>query len=187
MNPLISFFSLLFLLSVSHISRAAPCRNLIANTCKTISDENPNINFKFCTTSLSPAPASRCASLRGLAAATIRLTGYNLTDTRCHIKQLIKNTKNKFDPFEKNCLKDCFELYSNAIPSVKGALKYFNKKKYGDVNVMVSGVLDAAVTCEDGFNGREGLVSPLTKRNKDTFELAAMTLSVLYLVEQNWS
>lgn len=112
---------------------------------------------------------------------SIRLTRYNLTDTRCHVKELLMSKH--LDPYEKACLDDCFVLYSDAISSVKEAMKNFNSKRYVDANIELSSVIDAATTCEDGFREKKGVVSPLTKRNNDTFELSAMALSIVHLID----
>lgn len=80
-------------------------------------------------------------------------------------------------------MNDCFELYSDAIPSIKQAMKYYNVKRYVDANVEISAVMDAATTCEDGFKERKGIVSPLTKRNDDVFKLSAMVLSIMHILQ----
>ncbi|KAM7521044.1 hypothetical protein LguiB_020006 [Lonicera macranthoides] len=74
-------------------------------------------------------------------------------------------------------------LYSDAISSVKEAMKNFNSKKYVDANTELSSVLDAAAICENGFRERKGVVSPLTKRNNYTFEFSAMALSIMHLID----
>ncbi|XP_022872674.1 putative invertase inhibitor [Olea europaea var. sylvestris] len=163
-------------------TQPANCQNLINETCKTLARDDPNINYNFCTTSLQAAPASQCASLRGLGKISIRLVRYNVTDMRCYIKRLMKNRK--WDPYAEQCLKDCFELFSDAISSVKDAMKYYNSKRYDDANVQISSIMDAATTCEDGFNERKGLVSPLTKRNRNTFQLSAVALSVMDVIRK---
>ncbi|KAG8391451.1 hypothetical protein BUALT_Bualt01G0189200 [Buddleja alternifolia] len=167
------------------IINGAKSQNLINSSCKTFSNNDPNINYNFCTTSLQAAPASRCATLPGLGSISIRLTRYNITDTRCHIKQLMKNRK--LDPYVRQCLGDCFELYSDAIVTVKQAMKYYDEKKFDDANIQLSSVMDAATTCEDGFKERKGVVSPLTKRNGDVFELSAVALSVMRLIQSGSS
>ncbi|CAI9764629.1 unnamed protein product [Fraxinus pennsylvanica] len=180
-----SFFS--FILPVLFLSslistQPANGQNLINETCKTLARDDPNISYNFCTTSLQAAPASQCASLHGLGMISIRLVRYNVTDTRCYIKDLMKNRK--WDPYAKQCLKDCFELFSDAISSVQQAMKYYNSKRYDDANVHLSSVMDAATTCEDGFNERRGLVSQLTKRNRNTFQLSAVALSVMSEIQK---
>ncbi|KAL2514052.1 Plant invertase/pectin methylesterase inhibitor superfamily protein [Forsythia ovata] len=182
MSPFFSFILLaLFLFFVISI-QPANGQNLINETCKTSARDDPNISYNFCTTSLQAAPASRCATLRGLGKISMRLVHYNVTDTRCYIKHLMKNRK--WDPYSKQCLKDCFELFSDAISSVKQAMKYYKSKQYDDANVQISSVMDAATTCEDGFKERKGLVSPLTERNRNTFQLSAVALSVLHMIQK---
>ncbi|XP_051132405.1 putative invertase inhibitor [Andrographis paniculata] len=176
------FFALFHLLFVLMTIPATESQSLINSTCKNIARNDPNINFNFCKTSLQAAPASRCASLRGLGMISIRLVRYNVTDTRCHIKQLLRNRK--WDPYTKQCLSDCFELYSDAIPSVKQAMRYYNDKRFDDVNVQITSIMDASTTCEDGFKERKGVVSPLTKRNKDVFQLSAITLSAMRVIQR---
>ncbi|KAL4562911.1 hypothetical protein LXL04_026942 [Taraxacum kok-saghyz] len=177
-----------FLLLSSFFLIAINAQNLIYKTCKTSSKQDPNVNLQFCTTSLQAAPASHCADVTGLGMMSIRLTRYNLTDTRCYIKQFLKNnTTKKLDPYVKACLNDCFELYSDAIPSIKQAMKSYNSKKYFDANVQISSVMDAATTCEDGFKEKKGVVSPLTKRNNASFQLSAVALSIMSIVQSDHS
>ncbi|KAH6772867.1 hypothetical protein C2S51_011271 [Perilla frutescens var. frutescens] len=156
-------------------------QNLINSTCKTLAGSNPNIDYNFCRTSLQAAPASQCAALQGLGMISIRLIRYNVTDTRCSIKQLLRNKR--WDPYTRQCLNDCFDLFSDAIPSVKEAMKSFNAKRFDDANVQITSIMDASTTCEDGFKDRTGVVSPLTKRNDDAFRLSAIALSVMRIIQ----
>ncbi|PQP91577.1 putative invertase inhibitor [Prunus yedoensis var. nudiflora] len=110
----------------------------------------------------------------------MNLIRHNMTSTRQHIKHLLKNTK--LDKFLRVYLEDCLDLYSNAIPDIKKALRSYKAKQFRDANVRVSGVCDAPVTCEDGFHEREGLVSPLTKRNNDAVQLSAIALSIINML-----
>ncbi|KAK4476463.1 hypothetical protein RD792_005749 [Penstemon davidsonii] len=173
------FLPPLFLIITIHVAKS---QTLIKSTCKTIAQNDPNINYNFCTTSIQAAPASQCATLSGLGTISIRLIRYNITDNRCYIKQLIKN--NKLDPYARQCLDDCFELFSDAISSVKQAMSYYNAKRFDDANVQISSIMDAATTCEDGFKERgSGVLSPLGKRNNDTFQLSAVALSIMNLIQ----
>ncbi|KAI3681371.1 hypothetical protein L6452_36165 [Arctium lappa] len=178
-----SSFSLFVLLFPFFIFFSVNGQNLIYDTCKTSSQRDPNVNLQFCTTSLQAAPASHCADLKGLGMMSIRLTRYNLTDTRCYIKQLLKNNTSKLDPYVKSCLNDCFELYSDAIPGIKQAMKSYNSKRYFDANVQISSVMDATTTCEDGFKQKKGVISLMTKKNDMTFQLSAMSLSIMNILE----
>nr|GMC82519.1 putative invertase inhibitor [Ipomoea batatas] len=157
-------------------------QNLINNTCKILAKGDQNIKYGFCATSLQAAPASQCATLRGLGIINFRLIRYNVTDTRCRIKHLLREKK-ALDPYVKACLGDCLELYSNAIPDIKQAMKDYNAKKFVEANLKVSAVMDAVTTCEDGFKERKGVRSPLTKRNDDAFSLSAMLLSLMNMIQ----
>ncbi|KAL6498881.1 hypothetical protein OROHE_026481 [Orobanche hederae] len=183
MKPLSLFFViltklLLLLFLMMMIAATTSTQNLINSTCKTFVQYDPNINFNFCTTSLQAAPASHCATLQGLGTISIRLIRYNITDTCCHIKQLLKN-ENLMDPYVERCLDDCLQLYSDAIPSVKKAMRNYNAKRFNEANVQIASIMDASTTCEDGFKERNGVDSPLTTRNNDAFQLSALALSVM--------
>ncbi|GJR75291.1 putative invertase inhibitor [Tanacetum coccineum] len=180
----LSFYLTLILFSLCFLSING--QNLIYDTCKTSSKQDPNVKLQFCTTSLQAAPASHCADLNGLGMMSIRLIRYNVTDTRCYIKQLLKNNT-KLDPYVKSCLNDCFELYSDAIPESKQAMKSYSAKRYFDANVQISSIMDAATTCEDGFKEKKGAVSPLTKRNDATFQLGAIALSIMNILQSDSS
>ncbi|GER49411.1 plant invertase/pectin methylesterase inhibitor [Striga asiatica] len=181
MKP-ISIFFLSVLIIIIIQAASSSNQTLINSTCKTAANDNPNINFSFCTTSLQAAPASRCATLKGLGTISIRLIRYNITDTRCHIRQLLKNSK-KLDPYVRQCLDDCFQLYSDAIPSVKEAMRLYNQNKFDDATTQISAIMTDSTTCEDGFGERKGVVSPLTSRNGYSFELSAIALSVMRIVQ----
>ncbi|CAL5381165.1 unnamed protein product [Camellia sinensis] len=58
-------------------------------------------------------------------------------------------------------------------------MENYDLERFVDANVELSSVMDAATTCEDGFKEKRGVVSPLTKRNGDTFEVSAMALSIM--------
>ncbi|KAH6813068.1 hypothetical protein C2S51_022086 [Perilla frutescens var. frutescens] len=158
-------------------------KSLINSTCLDIAQDDPNIDYSFCTTSLQAAPASHCSTLQGLATISMKLLRYNITDTRCFIKHLIKKNRAS-DPYLRVCLSDCFELFSDAIPSVKQAMRDYAKKRLDDANVEISSIMDGATTCEEGFKEKRGVVSPLTERNNHTFQLSAMALSILHIIQE---
>ncbi|KAL1562064.1 putative invertase inhibitor [Salvia divinorum] len=173
--------TIIFIFSISITIHLSSSESLLINsTCKAMAADSPNIKYGFCATSLQAAPASSCASTRGLATIAIRALRYNVTDTRCFIKQLLR--RRGWEPYAKQCLGDCFDLYSDAIPTVRQAMKYYNERRFDDANVQLSSVMDAATTCEDGFADGDGVVSPLTKRNADAFQIGAMALSVVGMI-----
>ncbi|XP_044493387.1 putative invertase inhibitor [Mangifera indica] len=155
--------------------------NLIHQTCKKCSQNDPNLSYTFCVTSLEAVPSSHCANLRQLGMIAINLTRRNVTSTKSYINELLKNKK--LDPFMKACLNDCYELYSDAIMTLQQAFIDYKSKHYEDANFEISSVMDASTTCEDGFKEQEGVVSPLTKRNNNTFQLPAIALSIINMLQ----
>lgn len=85
----------------------------------------------------------------------------------------------------KACLDDCMELYSNSIPSIKQAMEDYKSRHYEDANIDLSSVLDASTTCEDGFKEKQGVVSPLKKPNNYTFQLSAIALSIVNMLDRS--
>ncbi|XP_038906889.1 putative invertase inhibitor [Benincasa hispida] len=157
--------------------------SLLYKTCKTISDQDPNISFNFCLTSLVPAATKHghgATTLRRLGLITIYLIRRNVSSTRHHIKNLRRN-KEPGDPLVKSCLADCLELYSDAALTMKQARKDYKARRYDDASSMISSVMDDCSTCEDGFK-EEGVISPLTNRNHNAFELSAIALSIINML-----
>ncbi|KAE9603424.1 hypothetical protein Lal_00008160 [Lupinus albus] len=155
--------------------------HLIQQTCKNCSESDPNISYKFCITSFkSDSRTHYVQNLTELGLISIKLIKHNVTDTITYIKELL--SKNKLDPFIKECLHDCFDVYSDAFITIRETIKDYKAKRYVDSNVKLSSVIDISTTCEDGFNQKNGVISPLTKRNKDAFQLSAIALSIINML-----
>ncbi|XP_018819052.2 putative invertase inhibitor [Juglans regia] len=163
---------------VFSIFHAINANNLIPETCKKCAQQDPNLIYNFCVTSLQAAPESYSASdIRELGKISINLINLNVTNTTRRVKKLLECKK--LDPYVKACLNDCYNLYSNAGTATKQAMKDYKNKHYKDANIEVSSIIDASTTCEDGFKEKKGVVSPLTKINNDTFQLSAIALSII--------
>ncbi|XVF73569.1 hypothetical protein PTKIN_Ptkin12aG0212400 [Pterospermum kingtungense] len=177
-------FFILFLLVSTSTFHGTTAHDLIRQTCKKCAQRDPNLSYNFCVTSLQAAPKSHCVDdLRELGMISIKLLRRNLTSSRSYIKELSKNKK--LNPFVRSCLHDCFDLYSDAIPTTQQAIDDYKSKHYDDANIDVSSVMDASTTCEDGFKEQDGVVSPLTKRNNDAFQLSAISLSIINMLRLN--
>ncbi|XP_023514422.1 putative invertase inhibitor [Cucurbita pepo subsp. pepo] len=180
--PLLFFLFSNFAITQSSISNTS---SLIYNTCKTSSDQDPNISFNFCLTSLrhgvvAAAKHGRSAlDLRRLGLISLRLVRRNVSSTRHHIKKLRRNKH--LNTLVKSCLADCLELYSDAIPILKDARRDYKGRRYFETNLKISSVMDDCSTCEDGFE-EEGVISPLTNRNHNAFELSAIALSIINML-----
>lgn len=166
-----------FLLLIFSSSHGLNTQNIIQETCKKSAESSPNINYKFCVASLESDSRSRSANLHKLGLISMDLLRHNITSTRREIKKLLRNKK--LENFVKGCLKDCLELYSDAIPTLKEVKREYKEKNYRDANVKVSSIMEAPTTCEDGFQEKQGTISPLTNNNNNVFQLAALTLSII--------
>ncbi|XP_031277620.1 putative invertase inhibitor [Pistacia vera] len=176
-----SSLSLLFFFCFFFSDHLITAHDLVHQTCKKCAQNDPNLNYNFCVTSLEAVPSSHCADLRQLGMISINLTRRNVTNTRSYINELLKNKKS--DPFMSSCLTDCYELYSDAISTLQQAIKDYKSKQYEDANFEISSVMDASTTCEDGFKEQKGLVSPLTKRNNNSFQLSVIALSIINMLD----
>ncbi|KAI6702879.1 hypothetical protein NL676_012015 [Syzygium grande] len=181
--PSLSLLLVFFLTSLHAASADGGANCVIHETCQKCAQEDPtNVSYKFCVASLESNPNSRRADLRGLGLISIKLLRHNVTGTRAYAKKLLKSKK--MDPFIKACLQDCLELYSDAVPTLKEAIRAYKDEKYRDVNIDLSSVMDASTTCEDGFT-EKGAASPLAERNKDEFQLSALALSIVTILSRS--
>lgn len=73
-------------------------------------------------------------------------------------------------------------IYSLAYLELEEALKGYNAERYNDANTAMSSVSACATTCEDGFKEGKGVVSPLTKRNNEIYQLSCMALSIMWML-----
>jgi pectinesterase inhibitor-like protein len=177
-----SSFLLLFLtIILCSFNQFVDANHLIQQTCKNCSKGDPNISYKFCTTSFQSDHRSQCAqNLEELGILSIKITRHNVTNTCDYIKDLLK--KKDKDPFIKECLNDCLEVYSDAITTFRVAIRDYKAKRYEDCNFKLSSIIDASTTCEDGFKQKNDVISPLTKRNKNVFQLSAIALSIVNML-----
>ncbi|KAK4268034.1 hypothetical protein QN277_024740 [Acacia crassicarpa] len=183
----ILFFIILFL----SFNPTTSNNHLIQEICKKTSETDPNVSLNFCISSLESDPSSHSIrlSLTKLGLISMNLTKNKVTETRVYIEHLLKKktkqgSSSSIDRYIKDCLKDCLELYSDAIATTEDAIGDYKRKRYLVSNIKVSSVLDAASTCEDGFKEKRGVVSPLNKGNNETFQLSAIALSIIDMVRE---
>ncbi|KAK9121185.1 hypothetical protein Syun_018802 [Stephania yunnanensis] len=182
MRPFLSclFFSLTFALYFHGAYGAAV--SFINETCTRIASNDPNVNFTFCVTTLQVAMKNNSlGSLEGLGLATMNLMKTNVSGIIFQIKNLLN--QQGLEPYHRNCLLDCHDLYLDSVDALDVASQSFGSKRYFDANIQVSAVMDASTTCEDGFSEKEGEVSPLTSMNNVMFQLCAIALSITNMFE----
>lgn len=167
-------FMLLFLAFLL-LSTQSLGTSVLEDTCKRAAASSPNIGYNFCVTSLRADPRSKNADLAGLGLIALDLVSSKTTQARSHAKDLLRNPVLVSD--KKQCLQQCLELYDDAIDTLKRCKDAYNAKRYGDVNIWVSGAIDDSGTCEEGFK-ESGLVSPLTQENHDLTQLGLIVLAI---------
>lgn len=174
------FIALAFSFLVAFNLQSTASNDIVSRTCEISAASDPNVRLDFCLQSLAVDPASDTADLFKLGTISIKLIRRNATSTQRYIERLLKKKKNLSpDSNVRPRLIDCKELYSDAVETVRDAAAEYARKRYEEANVKLSSVMDAVTTCEDGFKEIEGGVSPLTKRNGDSFELTAIALCIL--------
>ncbi|KAK8482446.1 hypothetical protein V6N13_046977 [Hibiscus sabdariffa] len=176
-NSLVSSIVFFCLLIVSVRS------DVLSDSCREVTKDDPTINFDFCVSTLEGNPKAKSAtSVADLVKVATETAISNSNSIGSIITKLLSNKG--LEPYVRSCLQDCSELYSDAGPILGQGEQAFEGKDYGTANSAISAALDAATTCEDQFKEKEGVVSPLTKENNSFFQLNAISLAFLTMVQK---
>ncbi|XP_065005488.1 putative invertase inhibitor [Musa acuminata AAA Group] len=174
-SVLLTLFLFLLHQGSSPKATAATHPDIVDETCRRIADDDPNVNYTFCTQALRSVSKSKRADLRGLAIISLKLAKTNATHAKSRVKALLK--EKQLSTYRKSCLQTCRELYSDAASSFRNSVKQIKSGRYADAKVYISSAVDAPGECEDSF--QEGdITSPLTKVNYDLFQLAVIALAI---------
>ncbi|XP_016438825.1 putative invertase inhibitor [Nicotiana tabacum] len=178
-----SFFSLplccLFLLFISthcYLS-SPPVVDLINSTCKKCSDESADFNYNFCVASLQVIPVTHVTNLQGIGIIAMELALENATHTISTIEKLLNSEE--FDPFAMDSLRDCLELYADAIAMLVDAFGAFLSKHFNTANVLMRTVMDATSTCDEEFTEKKGELAPLAKENYNLYQLSDISWCII--------
>ncbi|XP_028772840.1 putative invertase inhibitor [Neltuma alba] len=167
-------FYLLLILAAFKVSSSGS--DLITESCKEASKEDPNISYAFCVASFVAMIPSPPSSVEELVAMTIQMTKSKATNVVYTISILLKD--HLFSDYAKKCLKDCSDHYLDSLSDLGDALGAFRSKDFNSATAKISAAMGVSVTCEDQFKeGKEK--SPLTDDNKVYFELNAMSQAFL--------
>ncbi|KAK5818738.1 putative invertase inhibitor [Gossypium arboreum] len=176
-NFLISSLVFFYLMLVSVRS------DVIQETCDKAARGDPaTIRLDFCLSAFEGNPKAKSAtSVADLVEISIETSIANATSMGSLITSLLD--KKSIGIFARNCLEDCSELYSLAVSNLRRGGKAFEGKDFGSANIEITAAMDAPITCEDGFK-EKGLVSSLTKENKNFFQLTAIPLVFMKMVQK---
>ncbi|KAK0571104.1 hypothetical protein LWI29_011192 [Acer saccharum] len=129
---------------------------------------NRTFYVDICVSSIRSDPRSSTISdLKGLADVALNVTFMHGMETLDYIKHL--NSNSPAVSYRSGCLRDCAEVYADAVQSLQDTVHLLRIRDFEKVNTLVSAAMTDSDTCEDGFNevldDAEG-VSPLIQRNQ---------------------
>ncbi|KAL2573624.1 hypothetical protein AAZV13_17G139100 [Glycine max] len=163
----IFFFMFLFQCSNSNGS------NLISQSCMEASKIDPILEYDFCVAFLSNKWHTPPSNLKDFVVTSIQQTKSNATNMVSIISNFLKNKS--FDPYVKDCLRTCFDLYSDSVSALDNAVVAFKNKDFDTASTKVSVSLDSPVACQGLFNDKKGEnKSPLTKENRAYFQFSVI-------------
>ncbi|CAK7356221.1 unnamed protein product [Dovyalis caffra] len=155
-------------------------KDITNRTCKRCAEDSTAFSYDFCISSLQTIPASHATNLHGLAIIGMELALENATNTISTIKYLLSS--GTFDRYALVRLRDCLELYTDAIVTIVDGVAAFLTEHYSVAEVKVSAVMEASTTCEEGFAEKKGVVSPLTEENFNLFQLSDISLCIIHIL-----
>lgn len=97
-----------------------------------------------------------------------------------------KATDPKSNAKTKSRLKDCEEIYDDALDNFKEAIEALPVHDMGTVDTMLSAAISDYGTCDDGFTGQPNPipdgVSPMAKINENLMNIVGVILGVTKLI-----
>ncbi|CAE6214953.1 unnamed protein product [Arabidopsis arenosa] len=153
----------------------ATAQTLIRNSCKKAAATNPKFKYNLCVTSLETNPQSKAAKdLAGLVMASTKNAVTKATSLKGTVDKILKGKK--FNKMSEMPLRDCLQLYTDAIGSLNEASAGVKSRNYPTVKTVLSAAMDAPSTCETGFKERKA-PSPVTKQNDNLYQMILIPLA----------
>ncbi|XP_059656706.1 putative invertase inhibitor [Cornus florida] len=175
------FLFLLLLPNQNGSSTGALSADLINSTCRQCTERSTVLSYNFCSTSLQAIPISHFTNQQGLAIIAMELATQNATNTVSRIEEMLSS--GAFDAFDIECLKDCLDLYVNAVAMLVNSIGAFISEEYSAATLLVRTAMEATEACEQGFAAKkEREATPLTEENYNLLELSDIALCILNLL-----
>ncbi|KAJ8556511.1 hypothetical protein K7X08_032263 [Anisodus acutangulus] len=140
-------------------------------------NKSTDINYNFCVTSLQAIPVTHVTNLQGTGIVAMELALENATNTISTIEKMLSSKE--FDPFAADCLRDCLELYADAIAMLVDAFGAFLSEHFDIATVLMRTVMDVASTCDEEFTEKKGEFTPLAKENYNLFQLSDISWCII--------
>ncbi|CAN4078131.1 unnamed protein product [Withania somnifera] len=157
--------------------------DLINSTCKGCSDKSSDMNYNFCVTSLQAVPVTHVTNLQGVGIVAMELALENATNTISTIEKMLSSKE--FDLFAMDCLRDCLELYADAIAMLVDAFMAFLSEHFDIATVLMRTVMEATSTCDEEFTEKKGELTPLAKENYNLFQLSDISSCIIKQVSSD--
>ncbi|GMI63933.1 hypothetical protein like AT5G46930 [Hibiscus trionum] len=175
-NSLVSAIVFFYVLIVSVRS------DVLSDSCREAAKDDPNVKFDFCVSTLQENPKAKSATgVADLVEVAMETAISNAKSIGSIISKLL--SKKSLEQYVRSCLEDCSELYSDAGSDLSRGEQAFEGKDYGTANTVVSAAMDGASGGYQ-FKEKKGVVSPLTKENQDFFQLTAISLAFINMVQK---
>ncbi|KAG9456390.1 hypothetical protein H6P81_000898 [Aristolochia fimbriata] len=148
---------------------------IVQQICNRAAESISSFDYDFCLTSLQSKGAS--ADIKRLGIIATSSARSKAKDAGKKVDKLL--SKSPDDLYVKTRLRDCKEMYSEAMDALKEAERAINSKNYMDGNEYLNAALDSIVTCEDSWQEEPGHVSPLpSDQNQHLEQLCQIGLSI---------
>ncbi|XP_074579088.1 putative invertase inhibitor [Curcuma longa] len=117
-----SALSLLSLISAAVLLHcAAPASASLEETCKQLANENHNVDYNFCLTSLQAADGAPIASPKELAVIAAKLTQANATAALAKVERLLNGST--LDPTARFSINYCLGLYTETKAALSNVIE----------------------------------------------------------------
>ncbi|XP_078445759.1 putative invertase inhibitor [Wolffia australiana] len=142
----------------------------VEEACKRIAvAKDSGVSHDFCVRVLQSDTAGATTDRRGLAAIAGKVGSRKAKSVLAKINKLREEARGR----AKMPLRDCRELYHEAVDNLSAAAAAAKACRYADANIKFSAGIDAARTCEDGFSEKK-IKSPLAAENRALSQISAI-------------
>ncbi|KAH0461693.1 hypothetical protein IEQ34_009268 [Dendrobium chrysotoxum] len=133
------------------------------------------VDYNYCVSTLSTNPAASTADGHTLAVISVNLTTTNATAVKSRADSLFLSST---DAFIRSSLLNCSSLYAAATPDLHSSATAAAAKNYSGAAAVLADVLRVPAGCDQGFQKKEGVASPIRKENNAFSDLATLAKAV---------
>ncbi|KAK9161619.1 hypothetical protein Syun_007960 [Stephania yunnanensis] len=119
------------------------------------------LHRELCLSTLSTFPNLASQTLPQIISATVNHTVDEVESSAANCSGIKSHFRNRLDPIQKRALEDCLELFQYTIAELHSALKHIppakspktrdSRRRFDDLETLLSGAITNQYTCLDGF------------------------------------